>query len=253
MSWSSKRKNKYIIVALFVILIPIILFLFFSFYTEPTCFDGKQNADEEGVDCGGSCQVVCGFKIIDPIVQWSRVSKTNDGVYSAVAMIENLNVSAEASGIPYVFKLFDEEGLLISEKRGLIFIPANSTFPVFEGGIKVGNRVPVRTTFELTRAPYWVKSSIDYNSLITIKNVDFQEKNNTSKVLALIENNTIREIKGIELIVLLLDGDGNLINSSKTIIGSIKKDSSENAIFTWPILFDKKIAKIDLMLVSKIE
>lgn len=253
MSSSQKRKNKYILSFFLVISLSMMIVLFFRLYEKPNCFDNKLNGDEDGIDCGGSCDLVCSFDIVAPIIQWSRVVKTSEGIYGVVSMVENLNVSAQAESVPYVFKLYDIDGLLVKEKRGYAFIAANSTFPVYEGTINTGKRIPVRATFEFTKNPYWVKSFEDYKDLITVKNIDFQEKNGASKVFAKIENNTVRNLKNIELVVLLLDEEENIINSSKTVIDEIEKGGFENAIFTWPILFDKEITKTDLVLVSKIE
>ena len=40
-----------------------------------TCFDKIQNQDEEGVDCGGKCQILCRADSIKPIVYWQRFFK----------------------------------------------------------------------------------------------------------------------------------------------------------------------------------
>ena len=42
------------------------------FKVDPTCFDGKKNQDERGIDCGGVCALVClaDAKTVVPI--WSR-------------------------------------------------------------------------------------------------------------------------------------------------------------------------------------
>ena len=87
------------------------------FYDKPTCFDGKQNQDESGVDCGGVCEKVCSFQAVKPNIIWSRSFKVSEGIYNAIAYIENPNIRAEAFAVPYVFKIFDERNILISEKK----------------------------------------------------------------------------------------------------------------------------------------
>ena len=61
MSWSSKRKSTYITVTVSLILITIAVVVFSYLYEAPTCIDGKQNQEEDGIDCGGPCLTVCGF------------------------------------------------------------------------------------------------------------------------------------------------------------------------------------------------
>ncbi len=251
MSRSSKRKTQYKLMALFIAVAVISVLSFLIFYNPPTCQDGKQNQGEEGVDCGGPCKLVCGFKIVNPIIRWNRPLKTFDGIYSVVAMIENLNVSAEAFAVPYLFKLYDDQGLLIMEREGNAFIPSNKVFPIFESSLVVDNRIPRRVSFEFTKKPEWVKATMT-EPKISIKNINFFEKNNLPRVSAVIENIAVGDIKNVELVVLMLDSDNNLINSSKTVLDLIKKGSSETVIFTWPKSFEKEVFKTDIVLVSKI-
>ena len=251
MSWASKRKFRYIGVTSSIILVILIVSAFFILYIPPTCQDGEMNQEEDGIDCGGPCLTVCGFEIINPIIHWSRVSKMMEGVYSATALIENPNVSAEAYAVPYILKLYDDEGLLVTEHISEVFIPANKTFPIFSGGINVGNRLPTKVTFEFTRSPNWLETAPDPE--VFIENIQSFEKNGLPRVSATISNNSVYNIENVEVVVLLLDNQDNLINSSKTFIDVIKKDSSEEVVFTWPAPFDKEVTKINIFPVSKLK
>ncbi|MBU1046709.1 hypothetical protein KKH36_02960 [Patescibacteria group bacterium] len=251
MSWSSERKNKYLFLMFSIILVIVGFFSYSIFYTAPTCTDGKLNQGEEGIDCGGPCEIICSFKTIDPIIKWSRAVETTEGIFGAVALIENANTYAEADKVPYVFKLYDKEGLLINEKRGEVYILNNSIFPIFEGNLKVGNRIPTRATFEFLKKPQWVETK-ELNAPVTLSNIQYVERNNSPRVSATIKNNSVKDIKKVELIVLLYDIENNLVNSSKTTLDVLKKDSSEIVIFTWPDLFEKEVIKIDIVPVSKL-
>ena len=249
MSWSSRKKSKYIGALATVVAIVVAFFLFSILYNPPTCQDGKQNQGEEGVDCGGPCQMICGFEIIDPIIHWSRLSKTLEGVYSVTTLVENPNVSAEARSVPYILKIYDDEGLLVNERAGEVFIPADVIFPVFDGAIETGNRAPQKAIFEFTQKPNWTKTTAELK--ISISNIQFFEKNNLPRVSAIVNNDTVKNIKNVELIVLVFDKQDNLINSSKTFLDLIEKNSSEKIVFTWPIAFDREATKIDIFPVSK--
>ncbi len=251
MSKSSERKNKYLFVMFSTIIIIIGLIAYFIFYTPPTCFDGKLNQKEEGIDCGGPCEIICSFKTIEPIIKWARAVETSEGVFGVVALIENPNTFAEAYNSPYIFKLYDQNGILINERDGKAYVPNNSIFPIFEGNLKVGNRIPTRAIFEFSKKIKWIKVE-DLNNPIELTNIQYLEKNNSPRVQATIENKSVRNLKNIELIVLLYDIENNLINSSQTKIDILKKDSSEAIIFTWPKLFEKEVVKIDIVPVSKI-
>ncbi|MBU6431623.1 hypothetical protein KGQ29_04640, partial [Patescibacteria group bacterium] len=72
-SWSQKRKSIYFLIFAAFLFSFIILPAYFIFYKAPTCFDGKQNGDEKGVDCGGSCVNLCRSQYLEPNIIWSRV------------------------------------------------------------------------------------------------------------------------------------------------------------------------------------
>lgn len=253
MSWSTKRKSKYFLFFFIVFLATTLFLIFKFFYVAPSCFDGKQNQGEEGIDCGGPCEIVCSFDVVDPIVKWKRFIKLRDGVYSAVVLIENANVGAEAFDIPYQIKLYDNEGILISERIGKIYIPDNRQFPIFETNFQAGGRLPERMTFNfLTDNFKWVQKESLENGF-SVLNTQFQEKNDSPRVIANIENKGTRDIDNLELVVLLYDDEKNLINSSKTFFDKLEKNSTERAIFTWPNLFEKEVAKIEIIPVSKLD
>ncbi len=72
-SWSAKRKLVYAIMFFSFVIIVVGLPTFFIWYQKPTCFDGKKNGDEVGVDCGGSCRLLCSFEAVEPDILWSFV------------------------------------------------------------------------------------------------------------------------------------------------------------------------------------
>ena len=91
MTWAFKRQ----IFSLAIVLVVFSVFGFLVFYPyfnqAPTCADSRQNGDETGIDCGGSCVRAC-LKEADPLsIIWSRAFKVLPGRYNAVAYIENHN------------------------------------------------------------------------------------------------------------------------------------------------------------------
>ena len=60
MEWRTKRKIIFALVALIILAIIIAIPTFVFLNTRKvSCFDKVQNGDETGVDCGGTCSMVC--------------------------------------------------------------------------------------------------------------------------------------------------------------------------------------------------
>ena len=65
---NTKRKK---IVIIFIYLTFFLLFslsLYFYFKPQPSCSDGKQNQNEQGVDCGGVCVQECDIVKAQPLI-----------------------------------------------------------------------------------------------------------------------------------------------------------------------------------------
>jgi hypothetical protein len=81
-SWSQKRQIIYFSIPFFLFLL-VLSFVYFSFFYKPaTCFDGVKNGNETGIDCGGSCSLVCTNDALKPITLWSKAFAVTDDVYN---------------------------------------------------------------------------------------------------------------------------------------------------------------------------
>ena len=233
-------------------LIGILAVLFYLFiYEAPSCEDGKQNQDEQGVDCGGVCPLVCRFETVDPIILWTKSFKIADGVYNVVALVENPNTNVEAFDIPYTFRMYDKNNILIAERKGRTNIPARGIVPIFERTVTVGERIPSRSpSFEFTKDFEWVKSEEGQPSL-SVQEKFLSEKDNVTRLNVVIKNNTVRTVEDIEVTGILSDKEGNAIAVSQTIIEAISKNDSDSIVFTWPGLLSGETSKIEVITLVK--
>ncbi|MBU4480113.1 FxLYD domain-containing protein [Patescibacteria group bacterium] len=250
MSWSSRRRTIYLGIFMLILLAVFTLAYYFFIYEKPTCLDGKQNQNEQGIDCGGVCPIVCGFQTVDPIVMWSRIFKVTDGIYNAVAVVENPNVGVEAYGVPYSFKVYDKDNIIIYERRGKTDIFSRSTLPIFERTILTDQRIPVRVLFEFVKKPEWIKVSEERPELF-VTNKNLTGEDSAPRLFATVENRTAKTIKNIEVSAILFDIDGNAINASQTVIDSLSKNGSEQVFFTWPEVFPSKVSRIEIITIAK--
>src|SRR3989344_2833707 len=145
MSWAGRRQLLYAGVVLLIVLAVSGYIAYSVLSTPPLCFDGKQNGEEKGIDCGGTFSKLCANQALAPVVLWARAFETAPGTYAAAAYVENNNVGAGATSVAYAFRLYDEDNLLIIEKGGVTDIPPQEIVPVFASAIDAGTRKVSRT------------------------------------------------------------------------------------------------------------
>ncbi len=250
MTWSTKRKMMYAGGIALIGIIVAIRFLYPVFTKEPTCFDGKKNGEEVGVDCGGVCQKFCSLEVNNLVLLWSRSFRSSPTTYSAVAYIENQNLNAEAVGVPYEFKMYDDKNTLIARKEGVTRIGRNGRSVIFEPNIVVGNRIPKTTRFQFLATPDFVR--VDVNKAdrlkISAKEMKFEnEQTETPKLSGFLENKSLISVPNIDVIAVLYDKNNNAVAVGKTYIEVLKGDSRTPIVFTWnEPLFDP-VVRIEVL------
>ena len=252
LTWSTKRKAIYTSVAFAVVLIVIIIPLYFVLYEKPTCFDSERNGDEAGVDCGGSCQILCSFEVIDPIVVWSRAFRVAQNVYSAVAYVENPNINSQAV-VSYEFKFYNDKNVLMATRSNTAFIPKNKVFAIFEPNIFIDNRTasstavssssattsPLRVSFEFTGSPVWSKNLQASPELAVTKKI-LSGSDTKPRIDARIENRSSATERRVEVVGIVYDDKENAIGASRTFIDELFGGQGEDIVFTWPLPFETK-------------
>jgi len=251
MSWALRRQLTVLFIIVLLISAPIGLFFWLN---EPTlsCFDGKLNQGEEGIDCSGPCDLLCPNQASDPIVKWSRVLPVRVGQYDAVAYIENNNPTAGLSDFEYTFRLYDSDNAPVIEKKGRTFLNPGEKHILYEPGINTGNIVPVKAYLELSK-PYtgyaWKKLSGGENSYpnLSVKTKEFDSAS-SNRVSALITNSSIVDGRDIQVVAILYDSNDNVMGASSTFIDVVRGNSELPIVFTWPNPFVDPPSKLELYL-----
>ncbi len=252
-SWSAKRKLGYASMVFGVILIFIIIPSFYFFYKAPTCFDNIMNGDETGMDCGGSCARLCQSAFLPPRIEWggAKIEKLADGLYNAASYIVNPNINGGAVDVPYKISLYDSEGILITEKNGVVNLYPRRNSLAFQTAINTGKRIPTKATFEFTKSPVWFKSTDKLDGII-VSDKKYTEDQNGSSLEVTLENKNLTSYNNINVSVVLSDINGNVIGFSQTrvdVVGvkGVNDNHIEVAPFTWPISRDGKVTSIEVM------
>jgi len=240
--WRQKRRAIFTIPIVLVILGVIFLIIYPYLNPAPTCFDGKLNGNEFGIDCGGSCQKVCNSKVLPLKVLTVRAIETETDLYDLVAMVQNDNQGREVNGSEFniEFKVYDKAGALVQTLTATSSLPIGKTFPVIIQNVPLklsqsGNSVSqviANTSFSTTT---WMDVPTDFShSFFTVQAQQFdQVKNNISQLGITIKNLTKAQFRQIPILVTLKNKEGNFIAVNSTILPSIAPNGTANVYFTW--------------------
>jgi hypothetical protein len=247
MTWAGRRKFIYLGTIGAIILIILVWIFVAYFYKAPTCFDNKQNQDEQGIDCGGVCTLLCRSQYVPLTVLWSRFSKVSDGVYNVLAYIENPNINAGANNLNYTFKLYDKSGVLLKQRFGQTFAPANKIMAVFEPEMITGNLIPSRVEFSFTSPAVWVKQDSSEIGL-SVSQAVMSREDTAPRLSFVLTNKTVRLINKIEAIGIVYNVEGNTIAFSRTVVDSLADNEARTINFNWPIPFGQVAARTEVVL-----
>jgi hypothetical protein len=252
-SWASRRKLLYASIVIIALIILVVVPSFYFFYKAPTCFDGKMNGKETGLDCGGSCSRLCQSAFLPPRVEWggAKFEKLADGLYNVASYIVNPNINGAATNVPYKMSLYDDRGVLITERIGKVTLYPHRNSLAFQTAVQTDKRVPAKVIFEFIQAPIWFKSHDELGGLAVIDK-KYQEDETSSSLEITLENRNLIAYKNIQVSAVLYDTNGNAIGFSQTNIDSIApKNGREIAPFTWPTTRNGKVATIDVIPVTQ--
>ena len=232
LSWSDRRKYTYsgVVILILLVLAWVAYTSFFS--APPTCFDAKQDGNEQGIDCGGSCSLVCPNQAHQPSVAWARAFLTASSTYTAAAYIQNANIGDGAHNVAYSFQLFDANNDLIIERDGVADLPPLQTIPIVEPNIPTGSRTVTHTLFACSALPSWYK--ISAGDIPQLQATDQLLSADGSRLSVTVQNNTVQDTKNVTVVGVLFDVNGVAVAASKSLIASLPHNTSQNIVFTWP-------------------
>lgn len=249
MSWASNRQSKYLLGIFAFCGLIVLAFLYPTLTKAPTCFDGKQNGGEHGVDCGGACSRQCSSEVSDPLILWSRAFNVSGSTYNLVGFVENQNKDSAVAVASYEFKVYDTNNTLIGVRTGTTFIPPNQQFAVFESRFDSGQSTVKSISFGFTGPLVWVKKAPTLQTLpISVGNVLLGDNPNSPTLTADVTNDSIYSLPAFDVVTILYDSNHNAITASKTHSDGLDSNTSTPVLFTWPEPFSQTVATKDVII-----
>lgn len=206
--------------------------LFFLYgYSPANCLDERENGSESGVDCGGRCARICTVNVEEPYVKWVRAFRVTPGNYNAVAYIENRNINAGSPNLEYTIKLYDREGLIV-ERTGVTPLPPNTVYPLFEGRIATGDRVPTQAIIEFADEQVWV-NAVSGDEQFRMERRELTGADTKPVLTATLRNDSLDEARDVDVVATIFNREGTALTASRTKIPSFPPRSERDITFTW--------------------
>lgn len=241
MEWSQKRKTVYALVFVAVVILLAAYPTYKLVYHAPTCFDGKQNGVELGMDCGGTCALYCASQITVPRVVWAKAFPVSgEGVYDLGAYIENPNGAAGLKGAHYTMRMLGSAGQDFGSSEGTMEIAPNGALLLFVPNVRPSG-VPDRVQVEFNKDDMnkWVKARA-VPEVIMVKNQTLRNTDTKPRFDAtLVNTDRVNDIGRVILGGVVYDALKNPIAVSETFVDGITRGAEENIVFTWQNRFTK--------------
>lgn len=246
-----RNHKRYIIIAIYLAIFFLLGWRIYAWMKPvPTCFDLKQNQNEEGVDCGGVCQKQCEktFQAQDLIIKEATFVSAGPEMYDVMMRISNPNNQLGGSVFSYEFKLKDANENVLAQKSGTSFIlPVESKY-IIETGLE-SKTVPVKIEATIT-TPKWEEFFGYEKPELNIYNKRYELISSGigfSEAKGLLRNESSFDFSTIKINVVLRGEDGKPVAFNKTEMNTIKAGEERDFRLLWPINFPGEVQGIPEM------
>lgn len=245
------RFTKQIIITLVFLAIfsSIGWFVYSRMKPAPDCFDGKQNQNEQGVDCGGLCQKQCEkvFETQDLVVQEKSFVPGGQGKFDVMMRLKNPNNQVGVSSFSYNFKLKGASGNVLAERSGTNFILPVELKYIIETNletletpqtVEVTLSDPKREEFFGYERPELNIYSREYNLISS--GVGYSEAK------GLLRNESAFDFSAVKINVVLRSSSGVPLAFNKTEMNTINSGEERDFRILWPVNFPGKVENSEM-------
>ncbi len=206
------------------------------------------NGDETGIDCGGSCALICPAESLPLLSQGDpKIIEVVPDVYEVVALFKNPNISAEVKRARYVVNIYGSQPEPIKTIESETFIPKNGQFVVFEGPFNIDNAEPQRVSVQWRAETLIWEKTEESEQKPSVRDVVLSGEDTSPRVDALLVNDSLSKQNNIEAVALVYDADSNIIAASKTFVDELLPDQTAPIVFSWPLPFSTEASKVEIL------
>ncbi len=218
MGWRFRKRLFYIS---FIILIILIIFgpKLYKIIFYPSCYNNRQDPNEEGIDCGGPC-IPCSVKELkDIIIQTPEptILVYPDETMDLIGIIKNPNENYGLKYIEYKFILYGGNREKFEKEGKTYILPLESKY-IIESGLQVPQFEIIKKEFKVFyKKEDWQKLETELPK-ITLLNYEIKDKEFDAEII----NENLIDYPSVGLIFIFKDEYEEILGTFKTIAYDLK-------------------------------
>jgi hypothetical protein len=234
LDWRMQRQIIIFAIYFLIVFVPVGVVSYSLLRTTSSCYDGIQNGDEGGKDCGGSCQLRCDGTYKDIKIDFTRAMKVDENIYDVFALLENYNENVSFPNVPYTISFYSGQGKLLGSASGTLALLPQTKAAIYLPNLSMTQEPK---TIDLTLEPHKALAFYETDTIpkeVSVQNWQAQRgANNSLQLVGQLKNPYNQEVKNITVYALLLDDTRTVYAVSRTQVDSLKGREDTAVVFTW--------------------
>lgn len=250
-------KRVFIFFVYLVLLALVLLALYFKLKKDPSCFDGKQNQGEAGVDCGGPCVACSEIIKLEPLeirsVEWVHDTEKK---YDVIASVRNPNDSFGGARFLFRANIVDQESQIIDQSNwteGYI-LPGETKYLMlqsFETDAFPVDNISKKVVFEIdTDGIKWERFKNFEEPNLIVNNSRYEQiagaEVGFGRAVGTIINKSAVDFEVVKVNVLLRDDFGNLLATNSQIMNTLRAGEVRDYVIVFPRSFIGSVADVEV-------
>jgi len=250
----SRKTKKNVIAFLYIFFLTLFsTAVYFLFLKAPeTCFDGKQNQNERGIDCGGVCSLACKENIQGDALQIREQEfiKGQNNTYDALAKVFNPNGEIGAVSFSYTISLLDVTGAVLDSRTNTAqILPLENKYLLVFNLETQGT--PAKVSLQIDDIVWERFSGYQEKPAVNIYRENYREVSSSavfSEATGLVSNESSFDFKSLTVQVILRDASGKPIAINANEMRTMYARENRDFRLTWPTAFPGTVTNAEMVL-----
>jgi hypothetical protein len=224
---------------------------YYAFFKAPeTCFDGRQNQNEQGVDCGGVCAAVCKENVSGADLEITEIAFVpgGNGQYDILGKIYNPNDEIGAASFTYAAELRDGSGEVLAVRSGTSYILPQENKYILELNL-AAQAQPATASLRISEIEWARFSGYQEKPSINIYQKRYGPISSGagfSEAFGLLSNESPYDFRSIIVRVILRDNSGKPLAFNTTEMRTVRSHEERDFRLVWPSAFPGTVEKVEM-------